>query len=82
MDHQLNEQLLENVSGAGITPTASKYEIGDYVDFRDSEGIAQYGTILKMYYIASRSRWEYFIKTGILTPFQIPEKDIIGLRRC
>ncbi len=81
MNNQMNEQLLENVSGAGITPAASKYNIGDYVDFRKPNGHVIYGTILEMFYITSKSHWEYYIKTGELVPYQIPEKDIIGLSR-
>ena len=81
MDHQMNEQLLKNVSSAGITPAAPKYEIGDFVDFRESSGEISYGTIIEMYYITSRNRWEYCIKTGKLVPYQIPEKDVIGLNR-
>ena len=82
MDNKLSDTILENVSGGGITPPATKYEINDFVDFwNENKGFWDYGTIASITYIASKKSWSYYILTGEVYGHDVLEKDIRGLRK-
>lgn len=81
MDKRLADDFMENVSGGGIAPPPTRYEINDYVDFWNERGFWDYGTIRTMYYVATEKSWVYYIETGEIYGHNVLEKDIRGYKK-